>query len=113
MQIESVAHCGAATLSHTGGSTSHRVNSLPNVGTPLLESGTHSGSELRLYYGGQPETQNEQSDLPSYQEVMRGRFVELTPEEYGVLGNGLYLYLFCICFLKKSYDLCIVFIKNG
>ena len=32
---------------------------------------------------------------------MRGRFVELTPEEYGVLGNGLYLYLFCMFPQKK------------
>ena len=30
-----------------------------------------------------------------------------------VLGNRLHLYLFCICFLKSSCYLCIVFIKNG
>ena len=84
MQIESVAHCGAASLIQSGGTTSHRVYSSPNIGTPLLESATHSGSDLRPYCGAQPETQNEQSDLPSYQEVMRGKFVELTPGEYAL-----------------------------
>ena len=28
-------------------------------------------------------------------------------------GKRLFLYLFCICFFKNSYYLCIVFIKNG
>ena len=87
MQIESVAHCGAASLIQSGGTTSHRVYSSPIIETPLLETATHSGSDLRPYDGAQPEIQNEQSDLPSYQEVMRGRFVELTPGEYGLEIN--------------------------
>ena len=31
----------------------------------------------------------------------------------GGFGKRLFLFLFCICFLKNSYDLFIVFIKNG
>ena len=87
MQIESGAHSEEPTRT-AGGNTSHETSlaSLPNTETPLLESGAYYGSELRTHYGVRSETpaQAEESDAPpSYHEVIRGRFLQMTPGDHG------------------------------
>ena len=89
MQIESGVHSAVPIPSRTAsGNTSQETSSasLPNTGTPLMESGAYYGSELRTHYGVQSETpaQTEVSDAPpSYHEVIRGRFIQITPGDHG------------------------------
>ena len=74
---------------HACGDTFCRISSstAPNIETPLIESGAYSGSEFRTHYGARLEAHAYDVEAevppPSYQEVMHGRFLEITQGEQG------------------------------